>query len=61
MKKNYIEPRTLIVSLNAGPVLQSASSDIALHRDTETDEDDVQLSRRNPSVWDDEEDDDDEY
>lgn len=61
MKKNYIEPRTLIVSLNAGPVLQSASSGVTLHRDTETDEDDVQLSRRNPSVWDDEEDDDDEY
>lgn len=59
MKKSYIEPRTVIVSLTTGPMLQSASSGVTLHRDTETDAEDVQLSRRNPSVWDDDEEDND--
>lgn len=59
MKKSYIEPQTLIVSLATGPVLQSASSDVTLHRDTETDAEDVQLSRRNTSVWEDDEDEED--
>ena len=45
----------MIVCLTAGPVLQSASSCVTLHRDTETDAEDVQLSRRHTSVWEDDE------
>ena len=55
MKKNYIEPRTVTVSLTVGSVLQSASSGVTLYRNTETDVEDVQLGRRHTSVWDDDE------
>ena len=55
MKKNYIEPRTVTVSLTVVSVLQSTSSQVALHRNTETSAEDVQLGRRNTSVWDDDE------
>ena len=55
MKKNYIKPRTVTESLTIGSVLQSASTEVTLYRDTETDVEDVQLSRRHTSVWDDDE------
>ena len=55
MKKSYIEPRTVTESLTAESVLQSASSGVTLYRNTETSEEDVQLGRRNTSVWDDDE------
>lgn len=53
-KKSYIQPKTTLVALRGTAVMQSAS-EVTVHRDEETNVDDVQLSRQYGSIWGEEE------
>lgn len=53
-KKSYITPATMVVQVKTCNALMQTS--VNLYRGEETTDSDIQLSRRNGSVWDDVED-----
>lgn len=51
-KKKYTAPAVCTVSIKSGGNILSASTEMQVFTDTETDTEDVQYARRSYSVWD---------
>ena len=51
-KQKYAAPAVNIIYIKTDGIMQSASTQMQVYKDTETDEEDIQYSRRSSCIWD---------